>query len=682
MSLIGLVAVYASAVDAQTLPEASGSDRVLQSVDSQRSADGWRVSIQLSIPLRYVRHTPRGHAALAIIELQSIGLERTEGGQPVGHQAIRPFGGANDPPILEISTNPAGPRDRVIEIRFLRDLPYEVSQGSDLRQLHIDLPRAGDPAAEARAAQFLSAGRDAMTNGEYDRAAQLYTKALTLNAPAAHPEAQEMLGLARERNGQRAHARAEYETFLDSYPDHADAPRVRQRLQAITTASEPVPEPRFASNRRSDDDLRFDLHGGIASYYSRSEIYFDDGFGSAVTDQSWINDLYLNARLRTRAYEIQASAAGRARLDFEGGDVGNDSRVNAFLLEAEQRGSGFWGNIGRQRGGGGVTGRFDGMRLGYRPNDNLDFQVLGGFPLASYSSDDFNTDRFQVGSVGQVLDVYSLFDVELYSNYQNEDDLTYRAALGGQIRHLREGRSIVASLDYDAYFNAINIAMLLADIEVMEGLSVNTLVEYRKSPILTLGNALIGQTAGSVSDLHDAFSASQMKDLAEDRTADATNYTLGARYSLNDRFDLSGNWTASKLSGTPGSGGVLGTPSTDYNFTYYAQIAGRALLMDRGVSVVGVRIFDGDRLDAYMLQLNGRYPVAPKLRLNPIMRLEYLDGDEDDQVRWIPRLRFDYTWYDVVFEVDAAFEMLQSVGGADRPNEYGYSLFAGLRYDF
>ena len=39
----------------------------------------------------------------------------------------------------------------------------------------------------------------------------------------------------------------------------------------------------------------------------------------------------------------------------------------------------------------------------------LDFSLLGGFPLKSYSSDDFNTDRFEVGGVGQVLDIYGLF---------------------------------------------------------------------------------------------------------------------------------------------------------------------------------------------------------------------------------------------------------------------------------
>jgi tetratricopeptide (TPR) repeat protein len=654
------------------------SDRALQSVRAEQGSKGWEVTLTFSVPLRYVRHTPRGTASLAVIELQATGVGRTEGARPLGREALRPFEDGQGPPVLEVSTDPRPSGARVVEIRFREEVSFEVSQGKDLHVLRVLFPRAAESPDDGRAAALLENARLALSESDPERAAQLTTKVLELDAPGAHPEAQEMLGLARERNGQRSHARVEYERFLEKFPDDERAPRVRQRLNAIATASEAPPERgRFGPTRSTGP--RFDVHGSVSSYYSRAELYFDDGIGSQLVDSSWISDLYLNGRMRTDAYEFEASASGRSRIDLSDDDFGNDSRLSSLLLEGEQRGQGWWGNLGRQRGNGGVIGRFDGARVGYRFNDSLDGQVLVGFPLESYSSDGLNTDRVQVGAAGQALEVFDLVDVALYTNYQNEDDLNYRAAIGGEVRHLRRGRSIVASIDYDAYFNAVNIAMLLADIEVSDELSVNTLLEYRKSPILTMGNALIGQQAGSVSDLHDTFSASQMKDLAKDRTADATNFTLGARYEVNDRLDLSGNWTASKLSGTSSSGGVAGTSSTGYQFTYYAQAASRALLMDRGVSTVGIRVFDGDRYDAYMLQLNGRYPVAPMLRLNPIIRLEYQDSDEN-RVRFIPRLRLDYTWRDIVFDLDFAYSVTQASG--PRPNDHGYSLLVGLRFDF
>ena len=662
----------------------SASERVLQAVDAQRTAAGWQIEMRFSTPLRYVRHSPRGKADLVLIEMEAVGLGRADENPPTEREALRPFEGEGGPPVLEVATNatPSG-NERVVEIRFRRALAFEVSQGSDLQRLEVRIPEsggAGDPKQVAEATRLLAAAGQAMSAGDPGRAAQLYTRVLSLDAPAAQPEAQEMLGLARERNGQRAHARAEYENFLDRFPNDERAPRVRQRLQALTTASAPVQEERRAPTRMSEGP-RFDFHGSLLSYYSRAESFYSEDIGDQVLDSSWFSDLYLRGRMRTQRYEVEASASGRTRFDFNQDDFGNDSRLSSLLVEASERGTGWWTTIGRQRGDTGVIGRFDGARLGYRVNDRLGFQVLGGFPLASYSSDGLNTQRFQVGGGSQVLDVASLFDLELYTNYQNEDDLTYRAAIGGELRHLRPGRTIVASFDYDAYFNAVNIAMLLGDFEIRQGLSVNTLIEYRKSPILTLGNALIGQSASSVTDLHDSFSASQMKDLAKDRTADSTTFTLGSRYEINDRLDVSGNVTASQLSRTSGSGGVASTPSTGFEFTYYAQIASESLLMDRDVSVLGIRVFDGDRYDGYMLQLNGRYPVALNLRLNPILRIEYQNGD-DDFVRTVPRLRLDYTWKRVVFDLDAAFDWTRGVSSSARPEQYGYSLVFGIRYDF
>lgn len=677
LGLVWLITDPAAA--AEELQPSGGGDRVIQSVEADETVDGWEVLIRFSTPLRYVRHTPKGRTALAVIEMQPLGLERAEGGPTLGSEVVRPFQGRSGPPVLEVSTSGEESGGRVVEIRFRGETEYDVSQAGDLRILRVSLPRLGDPAQEARAVALLAAGAEALAASDPDRAARLYTKVLSLNAPKTHPEAQEMLGLARERGGQRSHAYAEYAAFLERFPEHENASRVRQRMQSIATAGESAVQRRVATVDKREID--FDFGGRLSSYYSRAEFFLGDGLGSDVADSSWINDLYLDASLGTEDFEIEARASGRARLDFEDGPVGSDSRLTGLMIEAEQRTGGWWGNLGRQRGGGGITGRFDGGRVGYRANDSLDFHILGGFPLSSYSSNSLNTDLFQVGAVAQVLEIASLVDVEFYSNYQSEDALIYRAALGGQLRHLRRGRSIVASFDYDVYFNAVNLATLLADVEVMDGLSLNTLLEYRKSPILTLGNALIGMPTGSITDLHDAFSAGQMKDLAEDRTADAATLTFGARYALNERFDLSGNWTASRLSGTSASGGVLGTESTGFEYTYYAQIAGRALLMDRGMSTLGIRVFDGSTNDTYMLQLNGRYPILPNMRINPIIRVEYVDAD-DDSVRWVPRLRLDYTWRSLVFDLDLAFEMIQGVGSSVRPDEYGYSMLVGLRYDF
>jgi hypothetical protein len=225
--------------------------------------------------------------------------------------------------------------------------------------------------------------------------------------------------------------------------------------------------------------------------------------------------------------------------------------------------------------------------------------------------------------------------------------------------------------------------MLIADFQVDPKLSFNTHLEYRNSPFLTLGNALIGQDADSISSLQNQFSSGELRDFAEDRTARSTTFTVGSTYRFTDTYEVMGSWTATDLSGTDTSGGVSGYSGTGYEFSYFAQFVAYGLLQPRGMSTVGIRIFDGDRYNRYALQLNGRYTILPKLRINPIIRVELQDVDSgDDLLSFVPRLRVDYTIGPVVLDLDFAYELRRNLGSGFRPDEHGYSLYTGIRYDF
>ena len=52
------------------------------------------------------------------------------------------------------------------------------------------------------------------------------------------------------------------------------------------------------------------------------------------------------------------------------------------------------------------------------------------------------------------------------------------------------------------------------------------------------------------------YTEEEVRQLAMDRTAKSRSGTLGVTQDLNDNYQLSFEVTASKLSGTPASGGV------------------------------------------------------------------------------------------------------------------------------
>jgi hypothetical protein len=124
-------------------------------------------------------------------------------------------------------------------------------------------------------------------------------------------------------------------------------------------------------------------------------------------------------------------------------------------------------------------------------------------------------------------------------------------------------------------------------------------------------------------------------------------------------------------------------PGTGYQYNYYLQLVGYRILHPDGVSSVAVSVFDGDRSNRYGIQLNGRYPLLPRLRLNPILRLEVQDVDGgEDLLSFVPRLRLDYTLGHFILDLDLAWEVRRNLGSGPRPDEHGYALYTGVRYDF
>ena len=85
---------------------------------------------------------------------------------------------------------------------------------------------------------------------DYPTAIALLTK---LQRQPEYPDrarAQELLGLARERAGQLAHAKAEYEEYLRRYPQGEAAERVAFRLRILRAA-----EAKARTGRSAGDEV-------------------------------------------------------------------------------------------------------------------------------------------------------------------------------------------------------------------------------------------------------------------------------------------------------------------------------------------------------------------------------------------------------------------------------------------
>jgi tetratricopeptide (TPR) repeat protein len=544
-------------------------------------------------------------------------------------------------------------------------------------------PAAGRQLSEEEQTALMDEARTAMTAGDYRRANQIYTKILLLPPGKHSQEAQELLGLARERNGQIAHAKAEYEQYLREYPEGPGAERVQQRLAGLLTASK-LPQEKLRSVSATDSASNWQVFGSLSQFYRRDTI--DPESGSETTTQSAVfNNLNVTARNRGEDYDFRAQFTGGYDWDLLD-SADSASRVSELYVDGLARNPGLSARLGRQtRSSGGVLGRFDGALLGYQISPSVVGNVVVGFPVARTSDTNVDTDKYFYGLSFDLGTYWDHWDFQAYLIEQKANEVTDRRAVGGELRYFDSQRSFFSLVDYDIYFNKLNTMLGVGTWTFENGTSINANIDYRNSPILTLTNAVQGQGVETLEELFPLFTEDELKQLALDRTATSTTATLGASHPMSSQFQVSGDVTVTHLSGTPASGGVPANPDTGYEFLYNLQFTGSSLIKTGDLGIVGLRYADLDRSNLFTLSLNARYPVTQEFRINPRFDVIYRKNKNDSGKRmtYRPFLRLEYQLKrNIRFESEIGGDWIEDDGVFGSETTRTYFVNLGYRVDF
>jgi len=529
----------------------------------------------------------------------------------------------------------------------------------------------------------MQAARDHLTSGQPARAVPILTKLTTLPAHPYSADAKELLGVARERNGQLAHAKAEYEEYLALYPQGEEALRVRQRLEAMLTAAKPNREALPESPSRSSS-VRYELFGTVSSHY-RFDRRTLEGLDPVTTDSSLSSDTFLGGRLRTEDYDVRSEFSGSYLADFlPGGGLG-EVRLRTANVEVKQRGGPWSGSMGRRSPrGGGLIERYDGIGVRYGFAEGYGISATGGLPVNIFDSNEIRTDR---GFAGLNFD-FQLADRpisgEVFAVYYDAQGFVDRIGVGTELRYSDRGRSLIGVLDFDAYYQALNTIFLTGFYQLTESTHINALFDYRNSPTLRTSNALIGQTESKLDQL--LLSQSEIEQFAEDRTARSTLGSIGVTHRLNPRFQISGDFSIGYFGKTSGStstsGDVPGTDAFGPDYTVFTQLIANSLIMEGDINVLGLRVQRGDPTNLVALILEGRYRALERLRIVPRFNLDHRENQGSETIAVKPSLRLEYRIKGFTIEGRGEYFWKPSLSSEGPGDETGFTLSAGLRYTF
>ena len=663
---------------------------------------GYDIILQFPMRMRYQRHTLSASQKILRVQLRPVSSAPFTA-EEIDRNRVRTslaWDRSSGIPLQEITYDGKDPLQPELTLLFTKEIAVQVNNGLDLLSLviSVSVPEAATilptpepvPPGSAREDQTLtlmSEAKDAMRQGDNSRAVQLYTKARETGSGEVRQQAQELLGVAREQNKQFAHAKAEYEKYLAEYPTGPDADRVRQRLAGLLVlAQAPTGRTQTAAGIRKSGEKtpwRAQSYGTFSQFYVRDETVPERGAAS-LNRADVTTDADVNSRWENGVFDIRTKLTGAYENTFVDG-TDNEYRLSSMYIEVKNMPQTWSGKFGRQsRTTGGVLGRFDGAHVSYG-DPAMTLHGVFGAPVASVRQTRIDPDRRFYGVSTDWSGVRDAWDVSAYAIQQENNGLIDRRALGSELRYQDEEKSLFNTIDYDIFYGQLNFFLLNGSWKVSSDRTLTLVCDQRRSPLLTTGNAIVGQGVDRAADLLARFSEDDIYQLAEDRTALSKVLTLGITQDLPRDLQLGADITISEVTGTDSSGGVAAVEGTGTEYYLTTQLTKSNLFRENDSVTASVRYGDLYNSRMYALLLNCRLPYKRDFRFMPKVQLDYRDEKSTSDYRWSirPALLAEYrlsTW--LRFEMEAGMSWTEDVVAGTSLDSTETYLSAGYRVYF
>lgn len=688
----------------------------LDDVGLEYKTDGIVATIRMTSPVQYLRHFPQNNGNTLEIFYQR--GQGTPAEEVWADNEVRKSPPSGLIPSFTVTTRDQKTKPKLV-IEFSRDANYTVTAGKDNRSFLITirpdrqqaapvelplLPAIGAelviPAGKVltpeeanlfennkQARALMVQGRDALAAKNNEAAVEAFNKLLLL-PPNDYTEAgQEWVGVARQRAGQFDKAKTEYDLYLNLYPQSAGVPRVMQRLAALAGTKEADGIVEATEKKREATFMTF---GSVSShyYFGYSKIDSTQTFNNVpetttlkLTDQNMmIATEDVVGRYVSDDYDGRLVFRGNNTFNFLSNKA-NQNRLTAMYGEVKSRKQDYMLRVGRQSAyGGGVMGRFDGVAGSYGDAQQLRVNGVAG-ALADYSQGTAPTFFGASADMG---------DFSFYGINQSIGSVLDRRAVGTEWRYFQDKTTAFAMVDYDANFKALNAAQVMGTQELI-GFNLNFLLDHRRTPSLSIRNALNGAVTSNVSDLLQTMSASSLRQLALDRTATSNMAQLGATMPFAQKFQIGGDVRVSHTTGLPASGvantsqGLLvAVPSRGAEKSITGQIIGSGLLMEGDIWSASTTLSTSGAVNGHSLFMYNHIQFKSGWMMDTSLQL-YSQTDQFGGVvtRTSPMLRGSYRLKDQwTFDMDGGIESTKNSGAQVASATLRLFASAGVRWDF
>ncbi len=556
---------------------------------------------------------------------------------------------------------------------------------------------------DKKGAALMAASRASLVAGKNEEAINTLNQLLLLPPNKYSQDAQELVGLARERAGDLAQARKEYELYLRLFPTGDGATRVRQRLAtlappevAATVAAKP-PEKRAP---------QYSASGSISQYYYGGDQKVQTVFVnvpttvnqqtiSNLTQSSLITTVDMNGRYRSDTTDTRIVFRDSDQHSFIGDTVPGLNRMDAAFVDYRDLNHGLSVKLGRQSGvTGGLVGRFDGAIVGYDIAPKLHVSGVVGVPV---SQDQFvdASQRFE-GLNLEAQNIFEHWGGSAFLINQTADGVVDRRAVGGDMRYFDQQKTLYALVDYDIQFATLNAATLQATYQLPDQTSMSLLLDDRKAPTLETSNGLLqaGCTsyvqyfAGACPHSVAPFNVDTLRQFAQATTANTHQFAFDVARPFGANWQLSADLRVTAVGALPtvtvAGQTFQGSSATGNVFGATVQATGTNLYSKRDINVFSLTHLHSSTLIGNQLAYsNLNNLMENRLTLEPNLAL-YHEDDSNGQslARVTPGFRTSYRVSPrMSLEATVSYERSRNQGPVQSDTTSNVFYYVGYRYD-
>lgn len=589
-----------------------------------------------------------------------------------------------------------------------------------------DADKAAAPVAlapervEALAKAFIDEARMAFTLGDNTKAVNRLNRILGLPRNEQSEAAQALIGEVREKNGEIAKARAEYELYLKLYPGGNEAARLKQRLAGLP-AADVVRRP-VARVQRDEKPAEWQVNGSLSSYFFTGRSKFDSS-PTRRDQESLVSSVSLNARLRDSVTDNRIVFRDTDSRNYLQSSR-NYNRVYSAYAERTDREAGYFVRVGRQNpNGAGVLERFDGVTGSY--NLGSDWRVNGVYGDAVEFTSPFNKKFY--GTSVEFLPQLARPGASLYVIEQKLDGYLNRRAVGSELRYFDGQFTGYGMLDHDLLYKGLNIAAVQGNYLDQSGINYFVSYDYRNSPSYSLTNALGTTGYSTVGEMVSQVGLQQARTLVADTTAVSSMFAAGLTVPVGERWQFGADYRMSSISGTnvqlplsqickrldfsldPNDPLCIGGPrgdtpvsqlcetnsfdpanntcragasSSGRTHMYSAQAIGTNLFVNNAVGVANVSWISGPNYSGQNYGLNYILPMGESWRLESNLRYYTQKSDDGQSSQQLsPSLKLAHQWQSSLFlETEIGYNDSKTSGTTQSQNRREY-LYFGIRWD-